>query len=157
MPTFRHVVAVALILAGLLAATFPAAGQSPAPATAAEIQTRLQKSADLQRRALQGLTDPDRAARLIDDAYAELLGGLSVMVINASGMKYPDPLLEVSKKNGEEALALLQSARDALKVPPPSATSNEELSAPAASRAHLDAIRARLERALRLTGIVMVH
>jgi hypothetical protein len=79
------------------------------------------------------------------------------MVITASGMKFPDPLLDVNKKNGEQALALLQAARDVLKAPAPSPAPDGETPAPAGSRPRLDAVRADLERALRLTNSVIVH
>jgi hypothetical protein len=158
MAAFRHSVVPALILTAVLAVWSPAAGQSSQPSsTSADIQARIQKSAELQRQALQGLADPARAVRQIDQAYAELRAGLSAMVITASGMKFPDPLLDVNKKNGEQALALLQAARDVLKAPAPSPAPDGETPAPAGSRPRLDAVRADLERALRLTNSVIVH
>src|SRR6266851_4038981 len=36
------------------------------------------------------------------------------MIIKASGAKFPDPLFDMQKKRGEQALALLQVARDVL-------------------------------------------
>ena len=142
-------------LAGSLAAAFPAAGQS----SSADIQTRFQRSAELQRQALQSLTDPGRAERLISNAHAELQSARSAMVIKASGMKFPDPLLEINTRNAGQALSLLQAAHDALKTNRPGvvAAPDRETSAPAAASPHLEAVRTNLEQALRLTSSVFVY
>lgn len=140
-------------LAGSLAAAFPAAGQS----SSAEIQTRFQRSAELQRQALQSLTDPGRAERLVGNARAELQSARSAMVIKASGMKFPDPLLEINTKNAAQALSLLQAAHDTLKTSRPGVARDRETSAPAAASPHLEAVRTHLEQALRLTSSIFVY
>lgn len=47
------------------------------------------------------------AEQLIDRAYAELQAALSSMIINASGMKYPDPLLSIQIQHANQALSRL--------------------------------------------------
>src|SRR5260370_42478389 len=81
----------------------------------AEIQRKVQKSAELQRQALQNLTDPRRAEGLIQSAWTELRAAQHEMIINASGAKFVDPLFEISNKKAQEALVHLQTAGEALK------------------------------------------
>ena len=73
--------------------------------TSLDIQAQIQKSAELQRQALQILTDPERAERLI-----LLQSAMSTMVINASGQKSPDPLLKLN----EQQLAVEARHHDSL-------------------------------------------
>lgn len=83
--------------------------------TSIDIQAKAQKSAALQRQALQILTDPERAERLIRSAFTELQSAMSAMVINASSQKFPDPLLNVTERRMRQALTHLQDASDRLK------------------------------------------
>jgi hypothetical protein len=76
--------------------------------TSLDIQAQIQRSAELQRQALQILTEPERAERLIGNAYAELHAALSTMVINASDQKFPDPLLKLDEQRMRQALGHLQ-------------------------------------------------
>lgn len=72
---------------------------------------------ELPRQALQRLTNPGRRTeQLTDNAYTELRAALSAMIINASGMKFQDPLLQIHTKRGEQALFLLRAAGDMLQL-----------------------------------------
>jgi hypothetical protein len=80
----------------LLLMAAPASTIAQPRRTSADIQAQVQKSAELQRQALESLTDLERAERLISNASAELQSALSTMEINASGQKAPDPLLNLN-------------------------------------------------------------
>jgi hypothetical protein len=130
--------------------------------TSTEIQGNVQRSAELQRQALQALTDTALAERLVLKAYAELDEAHRALVINASGKTFPDPLLKVNSQQMQQALALLQQASDALKssqplVPVPQREEQESMPAspPTTSAPSLGMIRSNLEAALRLTNIVL--
>jgi phage host-nuclease inhibitor protein Gam len=71
----------------LLLMAAPASSSAQPRRTSSDIQAQIQRSADLQRQALQILTEPERAEGLIGNAYAELQTALSTMLINASGQK----------------------------------------------------------------------
>ena len=154
---------ILLTLSMILTGASPATGQtSTSGRSQMEIQNLIQKSAALQRQALQSLNDPRRTERLVSDAYADLQAALSAMIINASGAKFPDPLLDVQRKRAEQALRLLQAAVDALKSDSgqPSAGAPREnqdkddrpASSPSSPQASLDLVRNNLEQALRLTS-----
>jgi len=104
-----------LLVLGLVAIASSAIGQSRAPRDPAEIQRKVQRSAELQRQALQALADPPRAERLVNSAYAQLQSAYTDMVINSSNMKMPDPLSAIHSKKAQQALTHLLSASDALK------------------------------------------
>jgi hypothetical protein len=166
MTAFRHPIAPALIVvAVLMAISSAAAAQSPRPPrTSGDIQAQVQKTAELQRQALQSLTDLGRAERLISNAYAELQTALSAMLITASGRKSPDPLLNLNEQRMRQALSHLQDASDMLKVNRPGAPVPQgrekggELpeTPPAGSQSNLGVVRNDLEQALRLTNSVLV-
>jgi hypothetical protein len=152
--TIRRPVALTLILGGVLVAMSSAAAQSR---TSADIQAQFLKSAELQRQALRSLNDERQAEQLITKAYAELQAGLSIMIINASGAKFPDPLLGVQTQRANQALSFLQRAVDTLRQNPPDrpvTEDQERTGQPAESRAYLDEVRKNLEQALRLTNIL---
>ncbi|HEY3116379.1 MAG TPA: hypothetical protein VGK54_06535 [Chloroflexota bacterium] len=156
MTAFR--VALALIVVAILMAMSSGAAQPQAPRTQIDIQRQIQRSAELQRQALRSLTDSGRTEQLIDNAYAELRAALSAMVINASDMKFPDPLLDIKRKRGEQALSLLQAAGDVLKrnrqnqSVRPGPEDQEEDGRPGGSRSYVELVRNNLEQALRLTS-----
>ncbi len=152
MAILHHPVALTLIVVILFTALTSAAAQSrQTPRTSLEIQTRIQKSAELQRQALQSLNDRRQAEQLIDKAYVELRGALSSMIINASGMKFQDPLLDMQTRSGEQALSLLQRAGDTLRQNQADRPATED-GKPAGSPTYLDGVRKDLEQALRLTS-----
>jgi hypothetical protein len=126
--------------------------------TAQDIQAQVQKSAELQRQALQTLTDPERAERLISNAYIELQRAMSAMVINASGQKFPDPLLNLNEQKMKQALIHLQQASDMIKInrAGASAPQRQEGGTPVESGAYLGNVRNRVEEALRITNTVLV-
>jgi hypothetical protein len=155
MPAFR--VALALIVVVSLMAMFSGAAHPQAPRTPIDIQTQIQRSAELQQQALQSLSDSRRTEQLIDNAYRELRAALSAMVVNASGMKFPDPLLNIQTKRGERALSLLQDAGDVLKrnrqdqSVRPAPEDQEKNGQPGGSPSYVEVVRNNLEQALRLT------
>ena len=143
-----------LVLLAAMATASPALAQSGRPRyEPAEIQRKVQKSADLQRQALQTLSDPRRAEGLVQSAWTELRAAQHEMIINASGAKFVDPLFEMSNKRAEQALVHLQAAGDALKSNRSTAgvRTDQEEGAPA-QPAYLDGVRQHVEQALRLTN-----
>ena len=99
MTRFRHPIAFALTTVAVFMTLSSAAAQTTQPPrTPVPVQAQIQKSAELQRQALQNLTDRQRAEGLINNAYAELDAALSTMIIKASNAKFQDPLFEMQKK-----------------------------------------------------------
>ena len=79
----------ATLLLGALALTSSARAQAPAlPYDQADIQQKVQKSANLQRQALQSLTDVPRAESLVRGAWTELRAAQHEMILNASRAKF---------------------------------------------------------------------
>ena len=73
MTAFCHPIASALTTVAVFIAMSSAAAQSPQPPrTSVDVQAQILKSTQLQRQALQNLTDLERAEELINNAYAEL-------------------------------------------------------------------------------------
>jgi cell division protein FtsX len=73
MIAFCHPIASALTTVAVFIVMSSAAAQSPqSQRTSVHVQAQIQKSAELQRQALQNLTDLERAEDLINNAYAEL-------------------------------------------------------------------------------------
>ncbi len=143
-----------MVLLAAIAAASPALAQSGRPRyDPAEIQRKVQKSAELQRQALQTLTDPRRAEGLIQSAWTELRAAQHEMIINASGAKFVDPLFEISNKKAQEALVHLQTAGEALKSNRSitGARLDQEEGGPI-QPSYLDGVRRHLEQALRLTS-----
>ncbi len=142
----RRPVVLVLALLAVLAGVPPAAAQSSRPPrNPVDIQRKIEKSAELQRQALQTLANPGQAEQLIWKAYAELKSAHNDMILNLSNMKFPDPLLGVNSEKTDQALRLLQQAGDTLKA-------RDQSSAPSGS---VDVVRNHLEQALRLTGTVL--
>jgi hypothetical protein len=153
-PVWRFWCLGAVVLLATIVAAPPALAQSGRPRyESAEIQRKVQKSAELQRQALQALTDPRRAEGLVQSAWTELRAAQHEMIMNASGAKFVDPLFEMSNKKAEAALFHLQVAGDALK-------SNRSITGARldqeeggqAQPAYLDGVRGHVEQALRLTN-----
>jgi hypothetical protein len=142
----------------LLLVAAPASTSAQPRRTSSDIQAQIQKSADLQRQALQILTEPERAERLIGRAYTELQTAMSTMLINASGQKSPDPLLKLNEQRMRQALSHLQQASDMLKANQSLATASQrqEATPPAESGAYLGVVRNNVEQALRITSSVLV-
>jgi hypothetical protein len=142
----------------LLLVAAPASTSAQPRRTSSDIQAQIQKSADLQRQALQILTEPERAERLIGRAYTELQTAMSTMLINASGQKSPDPLLKLNEQRMRQALSHLQQASDMLKANRSLATASrrQEGTPPAESGAYLGVVRNNVEQALRITSSVLV-
>jgi hypothetical protein len=137
----RHPIAFALATVAVFMTMSSADAQSTQPPrTPVPVQAQIQKSAELQRQALQNLSDRVRAEGLINNAYAELDAALSTMIIKASNAKFQDPLFEMQKKRAEQALALLQVARDVLHTNRQDQPKDQ------------DKVRNNLEQALRLTS-----
>lgn len=163
MNTHHRLVALAL---GIFAVVSPALAQpSRPPRDPVEIQKKIQKSAELQGQALQYLTDPTRAERLITAAAVELQAAHTDIVINASNMKMPDPLSGINSRKVQQALSLLQGASDILKTnrenqptaPTPQEQENTDQPAETApARPYLEAVRSNLEQARRLTHSLVV-
>lgn len=155
MTAFCHPIASALTTVAVFIAMSSAAAQSPqSQRTSVHVQAQIQKSAELQRQALQNLTDLKRAEDLVNNAYAELQAALSTMIIKASGAKFPDPLFDMQKRRGEQALALLQVARDVLHTNRQDQRPKDQGQdgQPGGSRSNLERVRSNLEQALRLTS-----
>jgi hypothetical protein len=155
MTAFCHLIASVLTTVAVFIVMSSAAAQSPqSQRTSVHVQAQIQKSAELQRQALQNLTDLERAENLINSAYAELQAALSTMIIKASGAKFPDPLFDMQKRRGEQALALLQVARDVLHTnrqdQRPKGQGQD--GRPGGSRAYLERVRSNVEQALRITS-----
>jgi hypothetical protein len=71
MTAFR--VALALIVVAILMAMSSGPAQSQAPRTPIDIQGQIQRSAELQRHALQSLSDSGRTEQLIDQLWSSTL------------------------------------------------------------------------------------
>ena len=152
-PVWRYS-CLGVVLLAVVAAASPALAQSGRPRyDPAEIQRKVQKSAELQRQALQTLTDPRRAEGLIQSAWTELRAAQHEMIINASGAKFVDPLFEISNKKAQEALVHLQTAGETLKSNRSitGARLDQEEGGPI-QPSYLDGVRRHLEQALRLTS-----
>ena len=142
----RSVIAMVLALAAVVAAVSPAAAQlSKSPRNAASVKGKLEKSAELQRQALQALADLGRAERLVGNAHEELRSAKDDMVIIASNAKFPDPLSASNQRRTDQALSLLLGALDGLKL-------RDKWSEP---DKRVAGVRNNLEQALRLTNTVL--
>lgn len=142
----------ATLLLGALALTSSALAQAPAlPYDQADIQQKVQKSANLQRQALQSLTDVPRAESLVRGAWTELRAAQHEMILNASRAKFVDPLFELNNRRAEQALGHLQKASDFLatqkSAPTVRADQDERSAGPS-----LDGVRQHIEQAMRLTN-----
>lgn len=142
----RGLAGLGLALGSVLTAASPAAAQSSRlPYNPVDLQAKLAKSAELERQALQVMADdPARAERLISDAYLQLQGAHSAMVINSTAVKFHDPLFDLKNNKAQQALSLLQTARDALML-------RDQATAPANP---VNVARSHVEQALRLTDLL---
>jgi len=93
-----------------------ATAQSKPPRDPSTIQRKVQRSLELQRQALQGLSDPSQAEKTVWNAFNQLKSAYDDMVMNASNAKNPDPILGLSTRKAEQALGLVQQAGDALQA-----------------------------------------
>jgi hypothetical protein len=109
------------------------------------IQRKIQKNAELPGQALQVLTDPGRAERPVANPHEEFRSAKDDMVINASNMRFQDPLSAGHNRRVDQALSLLLRAWDALKL--------RDKWSDSVSR--VDGVRDNLQQALRLTNTVL--
>ncbi len=146
MSALRHLMVMVLAAVAVLITVSPAATQlSKPPRDPALIQRKLQRSAELQREALQALTDPKNAERIVKNAYGQLMSAKEDMVVNASNVQFPDPLFAGNKARVDQALALLLGAWDTLKL-------RDQWSDPSSQVAR---VRNNLQQALRLTNTLL--
>ncbi|HTI53553.1 MAG TPA: hypothetical protein VMC04_04930 [Verrucomicrobiae bacterium] len=153
-PVRRFCSLVAAVLLGALVAASPALSQSGRPRyDPAEIQRQVQKSVQLQRQALQSLSDPGRTEGLLRSAWTELRAAQHEMVMNASGAKFVDPLFEISNRKAQEALVHLQAAADALQSNRPLTGARPDQEEGGQLQAsYLDGVRRHIEQAVLLTS-----
>ena len=140
MMVFNLLSSVLLVATLALSLPAPVAAQSKPPRDPVEIQRKVQRSAELQRQALQALGNPAQADRIIGSAYASLKSAQDDMILNAANAKPADPLLGLNIKKAEQALGLVLGAQDAFKG---------GLENPA------DVARERLQQALRVTNTLL--
>ena len=138
-------VTVSLGVATVMVSASSAVAQSgKPPRDPAAIQRKVQRSADLQRQALETLSDPAKAARLAGSAYIELKSAHDDMIMNASNSKFPDPVLDFNSKRTGQALGLVQVAADTLNT-------RDRWNDPNGAIA---GVRSRLQQSLQLTNTV---
>src|SRR5262245_42532842 len=109
-----RLVAVSLVLGAMLCALVAEAQNIRSPIF---IRQRIEQSLELQRQALAAGDDVEQALKLSWDAYVLLRAAHSDMIINASNMKFPDPLFPLADKRLERARAHILQAREVLKSP----------------------------------------
>ena len=78
----------------LLLVAAPASTSAQPRRTSSDIQAQIQKSADLQRQALQILTEPERAERLIGKRLRRAPNRLEHSVDQRFGPEVPGPAFE---------------------------------------------------------------
>src|SRR2546425_262654 len=140
----NRLITTVLALAAMLASVSSTSAQSgKPPSDLAKIQRNVQRSAELQRQALEALSEPAKAARLVGSAYTQLKAAQDDMVINATTAKSVDPIQELNGRKLSQALTLVQQAGDALNT-----RSGDPDSAVAVARD-------RLQQALRLTNALL--
>jgi len=139
------VTATLAVAAVVVPAGFAAAQSARPPRDPANIQRKVQKSAELQRQALQTLSEPAKAAKLVGGAYTELKSAHDDIVMNVSNSRRLDPTLGLSSRKAEQALALVQVAGDTL-------NGHAQWSDPDGAVA---GVRDRLQQALRLTNSLL--
>ena len=143
---------LALLLTLLASASAVAQARRP-QYDVADLQRKVQRSAELQRQALQSLTDPRKAESLVRGAWTELRAAQHEMILNASRAKFVDPLFELNNRRADQALGHLQQATDALERQ--KGVTNvraEQEEGGAAAGSSVDGVRQHLERAVRLTN-----
>ena len=115
MTTRNRLITTVLALAAMLASVSSTAAQSgKPPRDLAKIQRNVQRSADFQRQALEALSEPTKAARLVGNAYTHLKAAQDDMIINATTAKSVDPIQQLNGRKVDQALTLVQQAGDAL-------------------------------------------
>ena len=141
---------LSLLGALVLASTALAQAQS-LPYDQAEIQRKVLRSAELQRQALQSLTDMSRAEGLVKSAWNELRAAQHEMTLNASRAKFVDPLFEMNNRRAEQALGHLQKAADFLATQKGATAARASQEEGSAGPPH-DGVRQHIEQAVRLTN-----
>ena len=143
---------VVLWLAALVAASSALAQDSRPQYDPAELQRKVQRSAELQRQALQSLADPGKSAGLVREAWSELRAAQHGMVMNATRAKFVDPLFELNNRRAGQALGHLQQAGDALERQKGLASARASQEGTPAAPSYVEGVRQQLEQALRLTN-----
>ncbi|HUG37383.1 MAG TPA: hypothetical protein VML54_10560 [Candidatus Limnocylindrales bacterium] len=139
----RGRVALALLVLGtLVLVAGPAAAQ---PRNPMMIRQQIENSLSLQREAMASIGQPERAVKLVWDAYVSMRAAHGAMVINASSAKYPDPIFPLTDRRVEQARAHILAARDALRDPAKWSGSGNAI----------DIARENLSAAMRLTQIIL--
>ena len=113
----RRRIAIALTLGVGLAlwASAIEAQSRTAPRSPMLIRNQIEKSLSLQREATASLGDPDRAVKLVYESYGQMRAAHSSMVVNASSMKYKDPLFPATDERVQRARGLILRAHVALR------------------------------------------
>jgi hypothetical protein len=141
MKVSSHHIAIGVALGTIFASVVPAATQSSKPPRdPAGIQRKVQRSAELQRQALQGLNDAPQAEKVVWNAFNQLKSAYDDMVVNATNARTPDPMLGLNSRKAEQALSLVQQAGDALQARGDNA---------------VEVARDRLQQSLRLTNTLL--
>lgn len=144
---------VALLLAALVVTSSALAQARRPPYEVADIQRKVQRSAELQRQALQSLADPRTAESLVRGAWTELRAAQHEMILNASRAKFVDPLFELNNRRADQALGHLQQATDALeRQKGVTSVRAEQEEGGGAAGSSVDGVRQHLEQAVRLTN-----
>ena len=108
-------VSLALVVLGtLVLSAVPASAQARNPMM---IRQQIEQSLSLQQQAMASLGEPERAVKLVWDAYVSLRAAHGAMIINSSSAKYPDPIFPLTDRRVEQTRAHILSARDALRDP----------------------------------------
>jgi hypothetical protein len=148
-----------VVVLSVVAAGWPAPVRSQ-PSANVEAQSRILKSSDLQREALQALNDPGHAEQLVREAQDELQAAQQSLGNSRVAGQFKDPLARLNAKRIDRAMALLQRAGDTL-----SATTQQNAEAesgvaprqPAATHpGYIERVRSSLVQALRLTASIVV-
>ena len=138
----HHCISTGIVFALVFAFASPGLSQSSKPGRdSAAINRKIQQSANLQRQALEALSDPARAEKLVKNAYVQLKSAHDDLVINSTIASPPDALLNLSTRKAYEALTHVQGAVDAL-------SSRDRTGAETA----IGIARDRLQQALRITN-----
>jgi hypothetical protein len=119
--------------------------QAQPPRSPAVIRQQIETSLMLQHETLAALDDPERALRLVWDAYVQMRAAHSSMTINASNTAFPDPLFPFANQRIEQARNNILGAHDALR-------SRDRWTGQGPWQ---DVVRQRLTESVRLTQIIL--
>jgi hypothetical protein len=109
------------------------------------IRQQIEHSLSLQQQAMASIGEPERAVKLVWDAYVSIRAAHGAMIINASAAKYQDPIFPLTDRRVEQARTHILAARDALREPNKWTGSGNPI----------DIARDNLTASMRLTQIVL--